>query len=337
MIRAVPVLGTARVVFFGTVCYNLEKSVKTVVSMKRSYIKYLLSLIIFGTNGILADMISLSSYEIVFLRTLIGTVFLLLLFFIGRRKFTFHRNSRDTLFVSLSGVAMGLSWILLYEAYKRIGVSVATLLHYIGPILVITAAVIIFREKLTAAKLLGITAVMGGTVLLTLSGETGISGDPVGYIIGISAAFMYCAMVILNTRSRCVKGLEATLIQLTSGLVTVFVFMLFLGGPSIAVKKTDILPILLLGTVNTGLGCYMYFSSFGELPVQTVAVCGYLEPLAAVIFAGIFLSETMSAGQIVGGVLIIGGAIFAELMSLRQKNKSKKAERSPCADKTVIP
>ena len=95
MIRAVPVLGTARVVFFGTVCYNLEKSVKTVVSMKRSYIKYLLSLIIFGTNGILADMISLSSYEIVFLRTLIGTVFLLLLFFIGRRKFTFHRNSRD--------------------------------------------------------------------------------------------------------------------------------------------------------------------------------------------------------------------------------------------------
>ena len=65
--------------------------------------------------------------------------------------------------------------------------------------------------------------------------------------------------------------------------------------------------------LNTGAGCYFYFSSIGNLPVQTVAVCGYLEPLSAVIFSGIFLKETMLPVQMAGAVFIIGGAVYGEL------------------------
>lgn len=46
--------------------------------------------------------------------------------------------------------------------------------------------------------------------------------------------------------------------------------------------------------------------------MQTVAVCGYLEPLSAVLFSMVFLQETMLPAQIVGAVLILGGAIFGE-------------------------
>ncbi|MBQ8748040.1 MAG: DMT family transporter, partial [Clostridia bacterium] len=64
--------------------------------------------------------------------------------------------------------------------------------------------------------------------------------------------------------------------------------------------------------LNTGIGCYFYFSSIGKLPVQTVAICGYLEPLSAVVFSVIFLKETMLPIQIIGAVLIIGGAMLGE-------------------------
>jgi drug/metabolite transporter (DMT)-like permease len=52
-----------------------------------------------------------------------------------------------------------------------------------------------------------------------------------------------------------------------------------------------------------------------------VAICGYLEPLAAVLFSVFLLRETMSGGQILGAVLIIGGAVFGECMSLRKYEK----------------
>ena len=81
--------------------------------MKKSYCKYLFSLLLFGSNGIVASRISLSSYEIVFFRTLIGSALLLALFLLTRQRFTFIRKKRDLLFVAGSGAAMVFPAILL--------------------------------------------------------------------------------------------------------------------------------------------------------------------------------------------------------------------------------
>ena len=75
----------------------------------------------------------------------------------------------------------------------------------------------------------------------------------------------------------------------------------------------SLIPILILGIVNTGIGCYFYFSSIGHLPVQTVAICGYLEPLSALIFSAALLGEKLGPAQISGAALILGGTAFGEL------------------------
>ncbi|MBQ9048250.1 MAG: hypothetical protein IJ120_10200 [Solobacterium sp.] len=43
------------------------------------------------------------------------------------------------------------------------------------------------------------------------------------------------------------------------------------------ISGDDIIWILTLGAVNTGFGCWMYFSSLSGIPVQTAALLGYLE------------------------------------------------------------
>lgn len=60
---------------------------------------------------------------------------------------------------------------------------------------------------------------------------------------------------------------------------------------AIHIERASLLPILILGLINTGIGCYFYFSSIGDLPVQSVAICGYLEPLSAVFFSTILPNE----------------------------------------------
>jgi len=62
------------------------------------------------------------------------------------------------------------------------------------------------------------------------------------------------------------------------------------------------------------------FSSIGHLTVQMVAICGYLEPLSAVAFSVLFLREILQPIQVLGAVLVIGGAIFAEGIFKRKKS-----------------
>ncbi len=96
---------------------------------KSAYLKYIAALLLFGSNGIVASHIALSSYEIVFTRTLIGSSFLVLIFLLSKQQVQFWKNKAHLLYLVISGVAMGTSWMFLYEAYAQIGVSVATLAY----------------------------------------------------------------------------------------------------------------------------------------------------------------------------------------------------------------
>lgn len=82
----------------------------------------------------------------------------------------------------------------------------------------------------------------------------------------------------------------------------------------------------MLGVVNTGIGCLLYFSAVAKLPVQTVAVVGYLEPLSAVVFSAALLGEAITPVRLMGAALIIGGAVFCELAGKRANAKAGIAQ-----------
>ena len=286
--------------------------------MKTAYIKYLLALLLFGSNGIVASQIMLNSYEIVFLRTLIGSILLIFLFRISGEKFTFPKYKKDLLFITLSGIAMGTSWMFLYEAYQQIGVGISSLIYYCGPVIVMILSPLIFKEKLTYPKIIGFLIVVAG--LLLVNGN--ISGDNTnvwGIFCGGMSAVMYFFMVTLNKKSKQIAGMENSAIQLTVSFLTVAVFVLFKQGLMMDLTEVNWLAVIFLGVVNTGIGCYLYFSPLSKLPVQSVAVLGYLEPLSAVIFSAVLLSERMTMIQIIGAVLIIGGAMFGEFVKTKSK------------------
>jgi drug/metabolite transporter (DMT)-like permease len=277
-----------------------------------AYSKYITALLLFGSNGIVASYILLNSYEIVFSRTLIGSAFLMLIFILSRQKVQFWKNRTHSLYLVISGVAMGASWMFLYEAYAQIGVSLATLAYYCGPVVVMMLSPMLFKEKMTWAKLVGFLAVIIGMVCV--NGQALSAGrNSWGLTCGILAAVTYAFMVIFNKKAVSITGLENSLWQLVTSFIIVAIFLGLKQGFSIRIEPGNLAPILLLGVVNTGLGCYFYFSSIGDLPVQSVAICGYLEPLSALVFSAVFLGESLSLVQIAGAALILGGAAFGEL------------------------
>ncbi len=282
--------------------------------MKGAYFKYIFALLLFGSNGIVASRIPMNSYEIVLLRTLLGSFLLLTIFVLGRGKFTFYKHKKQFLYLAVSGVAMGTSWMLLYEAYARIGVGISSLLYYCGPVIVMALSPLLFREKLDIFKAGGFLAVLCGVFLVNGNAWSG-GGDTFGILCGALSAVMYAFMVIFNKKATAITGLENATLQLIVSFLTVAVFTGVKQGFAMDIPAGSILPLLILGFLNTGIGCYFYFSSIGSLPVQSVAICGYLEPLSAVVLSALILRETMLTVQIVGAALILGGAIFGECMS----------------------
>ena len=280
--------------------------------MKNAYFKYVTALILFGLNGIVASHISLSSYEIVFTRTLIGSLFLILIFSISKQKWEFWRNKRHFAYIVISGVAMGANFMFLFEAYVTIGVSIATLAYSCGPVIVMILSPVIFKEKLTAFKLFGFFTVVLG--MFCVNGQSIVQGKVSwGLIFAMMAALMYALMVIFNKKATKIIGLENPMWQLIISFLTIAVFVGLKQGFSINIFQGNLVPILVLGIMNTGIGCYFYFSSIGKLPSQTVAICGYLEPLSALIFSSVLLGESLNFVQMVGAFLILGGAAVGEL------------------------
>ena len=278
--------------------------------MKHPLFKYIIALLLFGLNGIVADNITLESYQIVFLRTLIGSLFLGILFFATKQPITFYKHKKSTLFIIISGIAMGASWICLYEAYAQIGVSVSSLLYYCGPVIVMVLSPILFNEKLTMVKIIGFASVLCG-IFLVIGQNTDTLNVRGIFCASLSAVF-YSVMVMSNKKAKNITNMENSLIQLIISFLTVAVFAGIKSGFLFSLSKSGLIWVIVLGVVNTGIGCYFYFTSIGSLSVQTVAVCGYLEPLSAVLFSVLLLHETMYPLQAAGAALIIGGAVFGE-------------------------
>ena len=290
------------------------------MSRSKNLILFVASMVIFGTNGLIVANISLGSAEIVLMRTFLGSLFLLAIVLV-KRSFSFADLKADLIPATIGGAALGLNWVLLFSAYRSAGVGLSTLTYYCGPIIVLALSPVLFREKLTWNKLLAIAAVAVGMFCITGDIEPG-SDVQTGILFGGGAALLYASLIVANKRVKRLSGLNCAMYEL---IVAFFVVLISLVASNVKLPvipaAEDIVWVLVIGLVNTGLAYYLYFSSLQKLPGQTVALVCYIDPLTALLVSGAFLGEKLFAVQIAGAVLILGGACLGELKFKKTENK----------------
>ena len=290
------------------------------MSRSKNLILFVASMVIFGTNGLIVANISLGSAEIVLMRTFLGSLFLLAVVLV-KRSFSFADLKADLVPATMGGAALGLNWVLLFSAYRSAGVGLSTLTYYCGPIIVLALSPVLFKEKLTWNKLLAIAAVAVGMFCITGDIEPG-SDVQTGILFGGGAALLYASLIVANKRVKRLSGLNCAMYEL---IVAFFVVLIYLVASNVKLPvipaAEDIVWVLVIGLVNTGLAYYLYFSSLQKLPGQTVALVCYIDPLTALLVSGAFLGEKLLGVQIAGAVLILGGACLGELKFKKTENK----------------
>ena len=278
----------------------------------------IISMIIFGTIAPFVRNISVSSAELALYRAVMAAVLVGGFLLVTGQRIDVKAIKKELLLLLISGAAMGVNWILLFEAYKYTTVSVATLSYYFAPSIVMIVCPILFKEKLGAKQIVCFVMSTAGLVLITGTAGGG-SRDLIGILFGLGSAVFYAAVMLLNRFIKGVEGIHRTFIQFVAAIIVLLPYVIFTDGFSLgSLNALGWGSLLVVGLVHTGLNYCMYFFALKELPGQKVAILSYIDPLVAVVISFLFLNESMTAPHILGGILILGFTLWSELPSRKK-------------------
>lgn len=290
-------------------------------TLNKARIMLIVSMSIFGTLGLFVRNIPVSSGELALYRAILAASLIAVFLLVTKQKIPFAGIKKEVPLLLASGVAMGINWILLFEAYKYTTVSVATLSYYFAPVIVTAVCPILFRENLTIKQIICFIMSTLGLVMITGIGDmTGGGSDLIGILFGLGAAVFYATVILLNKFIRNVEGIHRTFLQFLSAIVILIPYVSLTGGMTAgSLDSVGWINLLIVGLIHTGVTYCMYFSSLKELPGQKAAILSYIDPLVAVLISVTILGEKMTVWQVVGGILILGFTLWNEIAP---KNKT---------------
>lgn len=281
----------------------------------KSNIQFVLSMIIFGTIGLVVRHIDLSASETALLSSTIGCLLLALIYIGQRNDFSWKMIRKYAGILFLSGVALGGNWIFLYQSYDYTTLANATLGYYFAPVFVMLLSPMILKERLSIKKVVCILIALIGMTFIVGNGfsATG-TNDLIGITFGIIAAVFYAGLMLLNKFIKEMNRLEVTIIQLgiTALILLPYVFITE-EFHLLSVPSSSLPFIIFLGVVNTGLGFWLFFSGMENLKGQSIAMLSYVDPFVAILISGFILHEQFTMLQMIGGILLLGATFVSEV------------------------
>lgn len=282
----------------------------------------ILSMFIYGTIGIFVRYIPLSSAAISMFRGMIGAPFLIILLLFKKSKISWRSIRENLGRLIFLGTALGVNWILLFEAYRYTTVATATLCYYLAPIFVVVASPLVFKEKMTLKKAACVLVALMGMVFISGVMQNGIPpiAEIRGIALGIGAAVLYASIVINNKKLHDISAYDRTIAQLAISALVLLPYNMLAGNlENLSFVPTTIVLLLVLGIVHTGISYYLYFGAMDKLSSQSLAILSYIDPAVAILLSAFVLREPMGGLDIIGAVLILGAAVVSEYTPEKKK------------------
>ncbi|HCI5945469.1 DMT family transporter [Klebsiella quasipneumoniae subsp. quasipneumoniae] len=263
-----------------------------------------LAMIISGSIGAFVLLSGLPVIDVVFWRCLIGALTLLLFIVLSRQPFS--RLTRFTLALAvLGGIALVINWLLLFAAYSRISIGMATVVYNTQPFMLVLMGMVL-GERVSAVKWGWLLLAFGGVVILLSSELAPAHGDSLatGVLLALGAAFFYALTAII---ARKLHPLPAQHIAFIQVLVGVVMLLPLVQMPEFSAS----FPwryLLILGVVHTGIMYQLLYSAIQKLPTPITGSLSFIYPLVAMGVDYLVFHHALTPVQWCGGMLILFAA-----------------------------
>ncbi len=272
----------------------------------KHYLKIIASMCIWSTWGLLIRWIALPPAVVLFYTSLFASFFVPLVLK-ARGEFPTQLFARGSwkLFAGLA-LASLLNNITYFYALGHTTVSNAVFSHYTAPVIVALIAPLVIAERIERVTLISLPLAVIGMALIVMN-SGGIRLDSLhlpGILAGTASGFGYAFMIILTRRlSQLQLDRNALVLLLWTTVVATMPVVLSLDYRM--TLKSGLL-LLLTGIFHSTTAPLLYFTALRKVLAQHAAILGYIEPLAAIPLAFLFLAEQPPVIALLGGALILG-------------------------------
>jgi len=284
------------------------------------------TMIVYGTTGVITVFIDMPAVPKAVFRMIIAALFLMTVTLVSRNSIDWGLLKKHGTRLAACGALICISWTALYTAYDLASVPVGSLCEYTMPIFLIIASVIIFGERITPSIVICVTVAACGMIFVSGVLEDSPNASIAGTFFGVIAGLTYAMRVIINKNIKDMDPSQNAAAQLISASFFGLILM-FLTTDMMALKfdSTNIVLLLLIGIVNTGITNYMFVYSVSKIKAQTTAMLSYLDPVTCLLLSSVVLGISLSAFEILGAVMIIGATLVYRIYDF---NKQVRVERA---------
>ncbi|MEW6366989.1 MAG: DMT family transporter [Acidobacteriota bacterium] len=240
-------------------------------------------------------------------------VFLTLALFAGLRGWP-HLPRGDYFFFAIYGlVGVAAPYFLFFTAVQLVGVALTTILLYTYPAFVTLLSRVLLRERITRWKAMALLSSLIGVALVAGIGTTvGVRADPRGVAAALLAGLSASVYSIFGKKA-VERHSPQTVMLYSCGFGSLFLLaaqFLTLGYPELARPAAFWCMLMALAWVSTLAGSLAYIAALARIEASRASIMATIEPVAASALAYVFFHEALSARQILGMALVVGGVII---------------------------
>lgn len=273
--------------------------------MKREIISLHIAVMLFGLAGVIGKFVNVPAILVTFGRVFFSSIFLLIIILI--KKDNWKLKKRDYSYVIVAGIILAIHWFTFLQAIQIATVAIGTITFATFPIFVTFLEPLIYHEKLEI-KNVTMAIIMFAGVLITVPEFSLANQMTLGIVVGMISAFSYAILCLFNRYLSL--NYSGTIICLyEQGVATIILFPTIFFVTT-TINSLDLGAIIFLGIVCTAIAHSIYVNSLKKIKVQTASIISSMESVYSIIFAFLLLNEMMAFKELLGGLIIIGVAIY---------------------------
>ncbi|MDD6310454.1 MAG: DMT family transporter [Firmicutes bacterium] len=209
-----------------------------------------------------------------------------------------------------------------YRAMDYIPVSLLTIILAFVPMVSIIIERIVFKIKANRVMIIGIAICIVG-VILVIGSDLSIlfSGRAIGYVLAFGAVLAWNGYNFITMH---IDGYDSTSLSINQMMCTLLIIwpVVIPNMPPIESYTPAIVAgLLFIGIIDSGLGFVIVVNSLQKLGPTTSAVYSDFMPVTATIFGAIFLGESITLVQLIGGLIVISAGFIV----IKEKGKLDEA------------
>ncbi|MGB6007314.1 DMT family transporter [Castellaniella sp.] len=265
------------------------------------------AMVIAGTIGWLVVLSGRPVTDVVFWRCLFGAATLLpVCLALGHFK-RGRVTARQLGLAVLGGVAIVANWLLLFSAYSRASISIATVVYNVQPFMLVGLGVLLLHERLTRSRVFWLVLAFGGVLLIVQAqpeGQAAGSDYLTGVAMALGAAFFYAVAALI---AKSLRGVPPHLIGLIQTVVGV-ALLWPLAHWSDPIASASWPYLVTLGVVHTGGMYILLYGAIQRLPTYLTGSLSFIYPIVAFLVDAWAFGKHPQLLQLLGASAILLGA-----------------------------